>query len=149
MRQSHADQIKWLSTKLGIPLTKDPKIWPDFIELCERRNLLTHTGGVVSTQYMTVCKEHGVPLDNVSVGQKLDVTRQYYAGAVQTILEFGTKLTQVVWRKLVPTEINTADRELNEFAYRLIVRRRYAAAATMLRFGLYEMKKHGLDLVRK
>jgi hypothetical protein len=48
IRKSHSEQISWLEFKLNMPLTKDLAIWPDFIEICERRNLLTHTGGVIS-----------------------------------------------------------------------------------------------------
>jgi hypothetical protein len=149
IRKSHPDQITWLSATLKMTLTKDLTIWPEFVELCERRNLLTHTGGIVSAQYLKVCRDHGYPVENAQIGQKLAVTATYYRKAVQIVLEFGMKLIQVVWRKLVETDINTADRELNVFGYRLITRRRYKAAATMLRFGLYEMKKHGSDAVRK
>lgn len=58
IRLSHSDQIAWLEKKLSIPLTKELKIWPAFIELCERRNIFTHTNGVVSSQYCRVCREH-------------------------------------------------------------------------------------------
>jgi hypothetical protein len=149
IRKSHPEQVNWLSTKLNITLTKGLKIWPDFVEVCERRNLLTHTGGIVSAQYVNACREHGCSLENTQIGQKLDISPKYYRSAVGIIREFGMKLIQVVWRKLVDTEIDAADHELNGFAYRLICRRRYSAAVTMLRFGLYEMKKHGSDSVRK
>jgi hypothetical protein len=64
-------------------------------------------------------------------------------------LEFGIKLTQVVWRKLVPGEVGVADSDLNQLSYSLITKRRYREATTLLRFGLYEMKKHGEDAIRK
>jgi hypothetical protein len=62
IRKSHAEQIKWLESKLNMTLTKGLDIWPDFIEICERRNLFSHTGGVVSEQYIKICKEHGCDL---------------------------------------------------------------------------------------
>jgi len=149
IRKSHPEQIEWLAGKLNVPLTKDLQIWPEFVELCERRNLLTHTSGIVSAQYLKVCQEHGCSVEDTQVGHKLKITAPYYRNAVQIIREFGMILIQVVWRKLTPEDINSADSELNGFAYRLITRRRYKAASTMLRFGLYEMKKHGSDAVRK
>jgi hypothetical protein len=58
IRCSHAEQIEWLEKKLNMTLRKDLKIWSDFIELCERRNLFTHTDGVVSSQYLKTCANH-------------------------------------------------------------------------------------------
>jgi len=149
IRLSHSDQIDWLERKLDIPLRKDLAIWPSFIEVCEFRNLLTHTGGVVSSQYLRVCRQHGVDIKDKAIGKFIDVPPKYYSKAVQIIVEFGSKLTQVIWRKLVPDELALADTALNEFGYRLITKRRYHTAATMLKFGLYEMKKHGTEATRK
>ena len=149
IRDSHVQQIEWLEKKLSMPLRKDLKIWPQFVEICERRNLISHTDGVVSSQYLAVCKEHGVTTNGAAVGSRLEITAEYYRKAVSVILEFGTKLAQVIWRKLVPDQIEQADRELNELSYRLITKRRYREAIVLLRFGLYEMKKHGTDATKK
>lgn len=149
IRESHSKQIEWLERKLDMPLRKELRIWPEFIEICERRNLISHTNGVVSSQYMTVCREHGVALDNVILGRKLMIGSKYYKRAVSVILEFGVKLTQVVWRKLKPYELDEAATGLNNSAYNLICKRMYEEANALLRFGLYEMKKHGTELTRK
>jgi hypothetical protein len=147
IRSSHSDQFEWLEKKLDMPLRKDLVIWPSFIEICERRNLFTHTGGVVSSQYRDVCKAHGY---NVSdpIGSILHVSPEYYKNAVEIILELGMKLTQTVWRKLLPEAIDDAANELNEFGYRLILKRKYNLAAIMYKFGL-GMKKQGSDATKK
>jgi hypothetical protein len=147
MRSSHADQIAWLERKIKIPTKIDEHLWPSFIEICEFRNLLTHTGGVVSSQYLTICTKHGADINQKVIGRRIDVNQKYYAKAVQVISEFGSKLAQVIWRKLVPNEIELADNTLNDFSYRLITKRRYHTAATILKFGL-EMKKHGQEATR-
>jgi hypothetical protein len=149
IRESHAKQVDWLENRLGMKLRKDLKIWPEFIEICERRNLLSHTNGVISSQYIFVCKEHGVNVDGLAVGDSLEITSEYYEKAVSVILEFGTKLTQVIWRKLLPDQISVADSELSDLSYRLITKRRYSEAVTFLRFALYEMKKHGEESTKK
>ena len=51
LRNSHADQMKYMQTKFGLPLTEGLSIWPAFIELTERRNLFVHADGIVSHQY--------------------------------------------------------------------------------------------------
>ena len=74
IRDSHVQQIEWLEKKLSMPLRKDLKIWPQFVEICERRNLISHTDGVVSSQYLAVCKEHGVSTNGAAVGSRLEIT---------------------------------------------------------------------------
>ena len=56
LRKSHSKQFDWLESKLGCTLRKGLEIWPEFIEITERRNLFAHTDGVVSRQYLSVCK---------------------------------------------------------------------------------------------
>lgn len=148
IRSSHAEQIEWLEKRLNMPLTKNLKILPHFIEICERRNLFTHTGGIVSSQYLKVCKDHGFETKN-NVGDSLTVDPEYYENAVSITREMGIKLTQVVWRKLKPEELAIAATELNEFSYRLISKRKYKAAVTMFEFGLYVVPKVGPDDVKK
>ncbi len=149
IRKSHHDQIAWFSAKLDIPLTKDLDVWPHFIEACERRNLFTHTDGKVSTQYLSVCKQHGAEATNLRTGDQLTVDIDYLRRAIGIITEVGLKLIQVIWRKLLPDEIDDAASALNQVAFDLISRRRYKLAGKMLHFGLYNMKKHGTELVRK
>jgi len=55
IRKSHHEQFEWMQHNLNVPLKKGLTVWPRFIELCERRNLFTHTNGVVSGQYLKVC----------------------------------------------------------------------------------------------
>jgi len=46
-------------------------------------------------------------------------------------------------------EIEKAAEKLNGFSHRLITQRKYKLAATMLKFGLNEMKKHGSEAINK
>ena len=148
LRQSHHAQFDSLEAKLGIPLRKDLAIWPKFVEICERRNLFTHTDGVVSRQYLQVCTDHKVELNRIAVGDQLTISRKYLREALDVISELGWKLIQVVWRKLKPSEIGAAAWSLNDEAYELLCRRRFQLARTMLEFGL-SFKKQGEEVVRK
>ena len=60
LRESHLKQFKWLENKLGITLRKGLPSFSDFIEITERRNLFVHCNGVISRQYLEVCKENNV-----------------------------------------------------------------------------------------
>lgn len=149
MRKSHADQISYLEEKLSMPLTKNLAIWPEFIEIFERRNLLAHTSGIISNQYLNVCKSHGYDTKSARSGEKLGIPQDYYMRSVEVITEFSIKLSQVVWRKLLPNEINKAASELNNIVFDLLQNSRYKIAENIAKFGLQEMKKNGTDSTRK
>lgn len=150
LRQSHTDQFEWLEGSFGLPLHKDLPSWATFVEVTERRNLFVHTGGVVSSQYLTVCAKHGVPLDpDVKVGQQLDVSPEYFASAYRCIIEIAVKLAQVLWRKISPDALEDADRSLIETTYDLLVLGQYDLAAILLQFTCTTLKRFSSDENRR
>lgn len=117
LRKSHAEQFSWMESKFNIPLRQGLDIWSDFIEITERRNLYVHTGGIVSSQYLKVCRENGVPLANVTIGDELSVDSQYFQAACNVIFELAFKLAHVLWRKFLPDQLSQADSNLMEIGY--------------------------------
>lgn len=142
LRSSHNDQFKWMENAFGLPLTKELKIWPVFIELTERRNLFVHTDGVVSTQYLSNCAKHKCTLDDgTEEGTELMVSSAYFRQSHQCIFEIGTKLGHVLWRKLFPEQRQIADSNLIGLTYDLIDRHRYDLAICLLDFAFEGIKK--------
>jgi len=84
LRDSHHDQFAWMERRFDIPLKNGLDVWPEFVELCERRNLLTHTEGIVSEQYLSNCAKHGTK-SNFSIGEKLETDTEYLKRSVQII----------------------------------------------------------------
>ncbi|MGV1869746.1 hypothetical protein [Agrobacterium rosae] len=148
LRSSHYDQFSWMEKKFNIKLREGLKVWPDFVELCERRNLLTHTGGKVSAQYLKICEEHGSKRDN-PIGQKLPTDPEYFRRSVEVIGEMGIKLGHVLWRKFRAKEREQADSHLNQTAMDLIQSREYRLAATLLDMGVNMLKQHHSDKIRR
>ncbi len=143
LRENHTYHFEWLEEKLKIPLRDGLSIWPTFIELTERRNLFTHCGGEISSQYITVCKKNNVPLDKkYKLGYELEVPPQYLDSAYKCLYELGVKLTHVIWRKLKLDDLDTADESLNNICYNLINRKSYSLADILLEFATNTLKKH-------
>lgn len=143
LRESHSTQFEWLRKKFGIPLTKDLPSWPKFVEVTERRNLFVHTNGVVSSQYVDVCRKHGFEIPNgVRVGTQLPLDSEYFREAAECVLEIGIKLGQVLWRKVVPSELAFADQNLNKITYTLLSEERYELARTILDFATETLPRH-------
>ncbi|MDM9644532.1 hypothetical protein [Rhizobium sp. S163] len=148
IRNSHHEQFSFMEKRFSIKLREGLTIWPDFIELCERRNLLTHTGGVVSQQYLKNCAEHGYK-SSAKVGDKLVTDAVYLKAAVKTVSELGLKLGHVLWRKFVEAERSAADSDLNQRGMDMIIARDYVLAEQLLEFGAHGVKKHSSDATRR
>jgi hypothetical protein len=146
LRKNHSEQFDWLENKFGLPLRNNLEAWPMFVEVTERRNLFVHTNGVVSHQYMEVCRRHSCPIaPELCPGKSLSVTREYFAAAYECLFEIGVKLAQVMWRKLQPDKILNADASLSRVTYELLAEGRYRLARSLLDFATITLKKHGSE----
>jgi hypothetical protein len=146
LRKNHAEQFDWLENKFGLPLREGLKAWPVFIEVTERRNLFVHTNGIISHQYLDVCRRHSCSLgSDVCAGQSLSVPRTYFESAHECIFEIGVKLSQVLWRKLKPEDIEKADSNLVSVCYELLADGRYRIAKVLLDFAAETLKKYASE----
>lgn len=135
LRSSHAEQFKWMEKTFDLTLTKGLESWPIFIEITERRNLFVHTDGVVSSQYLIVCRQHKCNIDEkISDGARLGVPQKYFESSYECIYEIGVKLGHVLWRKLFPDEYDAADSALIKTTFELIDSGKYRLACNLLDF---------------
>lgn len=144
IRESHHEHFTWMEKKFSVKLREGLSIWPQFLEICERRNLLTHTGGMVSEQYISIGKSQNFDLENITIGQKLHVDTDYFSKAVNIIYEIGIKLTYVLWKKFLKSESKEADKFLNELCFDLIFREAYPLAESLLSFAT-KIPARGMD----
>lgn len=150
LRKSHSEQFLWLEKKLGVELRKGLDSWPSFVELTERRNLFVHADGLVSTQYLQACKANGVELDeDVVLGVRLEATKEYIRSSYECLFEISSKLTQVIWRKLLPGEMDTADSALVSITYDLLLEKQNRLASNLLSFAVEGLKKWDSEINRR
>jgi len=143
LRENHTYHFEWLEKKLGITLRKDLSIWSTFIELTERRNLFVHNDGIISNQYISTCRKNNIKLDkNDKVGQSLHILPDYFQSAYECLYELAAKLTHVIWRKLLPEDLENADASLNDICYDLIQDENYKLADVLLDFASNGLPKH-------
>ncbi len=141
-RKSFGDQIKWIEKRSGInkDISKEYSSWQSLIEIIERRNLFAHADGIVNDLYIK-----NIPYDTdsparIDRGVELFASAKYFEASIHNICEFGVKLTQVVWRKLEPSESRMADDALGDFGFTLIERGEYKLAASILEFAVNEIQ---------
>ncbi len=157
LRDNHFEQLKTLEKRISkltknkdFTLTSDLPSLSDFIEITERRNLFVHCNGIVSRQYLEICKKHKVTdIDKIKINEQLDVDPLYFKKAYNVIFEIGVKLGQVLWRKFLPKNLIDADKNINNICYDLIVAGYYDLAKELLHFATEVIPKNGSDELRK
>lgn len=148
LRKSHGEHFAILESKFNIKLRKGLEIWSEFIEITERRNLFVHSNGIVSSQYLKVCEQHGCDVKDISVGDKLTVDSEYLKRSYKVIYEISVKLAHVLWRNLFPNETEDADNNLNNICFELVSKGKNILASKLLEFAISSPKHHS-DTVKR
>ncbi len=143
IRQNHAKQFNIMERLFNVKLKPGLDIWPDFIEITERRNLLAHTNGVVSRQYTSICETHGVAREKIpDIGEAISFDIEYFNNTYNVFYEISLKLGHVLWRKILPEDISLSDDHYNLKCVELIKAGNYDVAVKMLDFICDVIKNH-------
>lgn len=144
-RDSYVEQFSSLEKKFNLPLRKFRE-WPAFVELSQRRNILTHNGGLVSDQYLVVCDREGHAFEErPAVGSDLQVSFEYFARALRLLTKVGLMLGYTLWNKVFPKEADTLHNELNEMIFQSLRQKRWALVADLTDFVLNDAMKKGIS----
>jgi hypothetical protein len=143
LRKSPTEQFSWLETKFEVSLRKELMTWPAFNEAVERNSHFVYRNGIISNQYIDVCKRFGVPLDKTAVvGNTLPVSPEYFDSAYRSVYEIAVKIAHILWRRLQPDDLEAADKNLFAITHELIAMEKYNLAANLLDFATLTVKKH-------
>ncbi|MFM0093117.1 hypothetical protein PQR46_40335 [Paraburkholderia sediminicola] len=136
-RESYIDQFALLESKFKITtLTKFPE-WTEFVEMSQRRNLMTHNDGVVSDQYITNCKGQKCALPKgTAVGNQLEIDPKYFARACHIVSVVAFMLTYTLWRKALPKDSEAANTSIGSSVYEWLHLKHWALAARLGEFSL-------------
>ena len=139
-RESYVKQFELLGARFTIELTAF-NAWPLFIERSQRRNLLTHCDGIISEQYISVCQKAGLDLSKLDpVGKQAGLGPEYFFESCEILIEVGMKLGHTLWRKLLPSELDTADEHLMRELYSALEARNWSRAEMIGNFASLQRK---------
>jgi hypothetical protein len=149
-RESYVEQFSALERNFGIGTLRAFSEWPSFVEMSQRRNLMTHNDGRVSQQYMVICEREGFKFDKrPAIGDRLDLDRKYLNDTLFVIRKVGFMLAHTLWRKLFPDEADVANDALNQAIYELLVRKRWRSASQFGLFALQDNIASGMNDITK
>ena len=136
LRKSRDEQFSYLENKTGEKFKKFDS-YSKFIEISERRNLFVHTDGYISSQYINVCKLHGVQLtEECIIGNQLGIDIKYFSEATNCFIETGVKIAYVLWKKVCKDISDVPDGLINDVCFDLILRKNYVLAINLLEFAI-------------
>lgn len=144
-RDSYIEQFCTLEKKFGVPLRKF-KEWPQFVELSQRRNILTHNGGLVSDQYLAMCDREGYKFDSrPKIGDSLGVSIEYFGNATRLLSKVGLMLAFTLWSKVFPKELSELHSALNDIIYHCLQHERWIFVSQLDDFVLGEPMRKGIS----
>ena len=130
-RGSYVEQFSSLERKFDLSLRKFIE-WPEFVELSQRRNILTHNGGMVSDQYLDVCTKEGHKFQSKpKIGDLLGVTFEYFVDAGRLLSKIGLMLAYTLWSKAFPKETDQIHSALNSTLFNCLQQKRWLFVAEL------------------
>lgn len=117
LRESHDEIVKWILKDLAklsdlSEVSKSP-FYIDFLEICQRRHLFIHNGGVVNKTYLERCKAAGVKVDSLPVeGALLHVDGDYVRSAAARVYLVGAFVISIVVQRVYPQYSDISYRSL-------------------------------------
>ena len=137
LRGSHEEQIDFIDDKLKIGIKDHFEELPSFLEIAERRNLIAHTGGKVSQQYLDRCKCFGYTHKSPpEIDSLLNIDGDYFLGSFCLCFEIGLRVSQASYRRLFPDELKDADRSLNNLTIKFLDSGEWELAERVCNFNL-------------
>ena len=101
-KSSHKQVLQWIGEKFGVNLLSDTKLVAEFVEVCQRRHLISHAGSKVNKRYIRICKESGCRDDQIlSLGESVAIDRKYLRRATARVYQVGFFTLHLLWQKLL------------------------------------------------
>lgn len=99
---SHKDVLDWIAKKLGINLTSDEKLIADFVEICQRRHLVSHAGSRTNRRYRRICLEAGCASESMlELDDTVWIDRNYLRRSTARVFQIGFFTLHLLWQKLL------------------------------------------------
>jgi hypothetical protein len=142
--KSRFDQLKYLDKEFRLNVVNSIKCIKNFIEVTERRNLFVHSGGKVSSQYISTCKKSNIFLHKrVKEDVRLGVSKKYFEKAYRCLFEIGVVLAQSLLRRIFKkkAELEHFDISLIDVSFNLLKNEEWGLADNILSFAINIPKK--------
>jgi hypothetical protein len=142
LRGSFSDWVNFLKTqlKLSMGYLSDDENY--LIEICQRRNLLVHNGGIVNKIYLA--KVSDSMRQKLEIGKPISVSQEYLDESITRFERFFFLACLELWKKLLPHDGERA-RILNDLTYKNLCNERWKIAESLSYFLMQDKQLPEID----
>ena len=133
LRGSFNDWLAFLKQRIRLSMGYIEEHRPKLAEVCERRNLLLHHGGIVNSIYLA--KVPAELRQGLSIGDQVHVTRPYLEDAISRFERCLILIAAELWKKIDPKDEERAE-VLIDIAYEHLVAERWDVAESLSYFTM-------------
>ncbi|MBD2495337.1 hypothetical protein [Nostoc sp. FACHB-280] len=125
LRGSFSDWITFMkgNLKLSMGYLEDDEKY--LIEICQRRNLFVHNGGIVNKIYLN---KSG--FTNIGIGEQINVSQEYLDEAIARFERFFFLVSLELWKKLAPDDKERAN-IVSDITYKNLCNERWKIAESL------------------
>jgi hypothetical protein len=147
-RDSYIEQFSALENKFSFKTLRKFPEWSEFVEISQRRNLMTHNGGIVTEQYLSICAREGCKIEpDVVAGSQLKIGPEYYFRACHVLSLVAFMLVHTLWRKVLSNDAKEANEAIQHEVFEALRRKDWLLAVRMGEFSIAEeMRKSAEDI---
>lgn len=140
-----SDQILWLEKTFNLLSVKNLVDWHVFVAAFKRYHLYTRnddvTASVSGRKFLLEEEEETATEQDARFASDKDFLIQTY----ECFYGFGVKLSQILWRRLLPQQIGQADASLNRFTDELLIDEKYDLARRILEFAIDTLPRYSSE----
>ncbi|MBF9058552.1 hypothetical protein HKCCSP123_05090 [Rhodobacterales bacterium HKCCSP123] len=135
--RSHLEVLDWIGERLSINTSLPEPLRREFIEICQRRHLLTHNGGRVNKRYIDLCVAAGWTKEDLpDEGEYVQVGRKYLQRSTARVCQVALFVLHMIWQKHLPNERRSSIQNLLSVSH------------DFLEEGLTKMARRVIDFAR-
>lgn len=148
LRESHQDLIDWILTDVAglkdLSTVKSSPYYRDFLEICQRRHLIIHNGGIVNNDYIAKCRAAGFTLKDLpKVGTPLNIDPEYLRSAAARVYLVGSFIINLIFQARYDGNAHFSHRALLSASHEFLLSDLTKMAERVIEFA--EVKSSAFD----
>ncbi len=153
LRGAHSDYIEWAFDlleleKKGKSYTSSQH-YKEFLEVCQRRHIMTHNGGVINDEYVQKCKTAGLKESEIlEVGDAAQIDARYLKMATARVYLVGYYAAQLFLQNHYPNDSAACYANMLSTSHSFLESDQTKMAERIIDFAEFSTRKfdHGLRL---
>lgn len=154
LHESHDDVVAWILTDIAklkdLSSVKSSPFYRDFLEVCQRRHIFIHNGGVVNKEYIRKCVVAGFEESTLpKEGEVIYSDFGYLKSSAARVYLVGAFVLNLAFQKLYPKNVSVSFRSLLSASHDFLIADLTKMSERLIEFAENQSSKFDNDLKLK